>query len=818
MARIRLSPSASVTPTGQTVLLRSDLGTFQLEGHDIMLFLREILPLLDGTRDRETVVDALGGYSRQSVFAFLDLLQQYGLLETISESSPSLQQERWRGQEEFFRKWTDTPEEAIGLLREARILLVGLEPWGVVAATELAAAGVGQLHLLDEGEVVEDDLLSVRTWSRQHLGRPRRQALMEVIAEAAPWCHVTTGALELSDGGYLALNDTKWNLAIGATTADNLLVFQGLARFAHQADVISLSSYLEGLEAFVGPVVIPGQTACWNCCRLRLLANSEDLQSAHALQTSLLTQRPYPRTRTYLAPMTSVPGYLVALEAIKLITQYTSSGLVEHLLVQNLVTLESTFHKIIRMPWCDICGGASNSGFPSSRATIRGKAEHVDLGGQVSSQQLEGARDPEHLRTMLAGWVDHRTGVVKYLMPVEPDATEPELPITSAAVLASYTEGSYQPHNYGLEMSSGKGLSSIEAMISAVGEAIERYSATRYRRSDLHRSSLNELEGDVLDPRHLCLYNEIQYIEPGFPFARFDPDQPIEWTRGQWLNSGEPVWLPALPTYLNLQVRSEELFCQVTSNGLAAGADLKDASLRAVFELIERDAFMITWLCQRQGRKLLLDNTIEAGAREVVRQLEERGVEIELYLLDIGLSIPTVVSLGLGNGKDWPGVTVALAAHMSPRTATRKAILEQGQVGPHIRRLMLDGKHRIPANSEEVSTLEDHAFYYVPAERIQLLNFFRFGGGEPIPLAEIEEPRDISLEGCIERLRVAGVRVAIKNVTSPDVVKSPFRVVRALGMDIQPIDFGFKLRRLANPRLQAQLQLSNLNLYPHPLA
>jgi hypothetical protein len=34
---------------------------------------------------------------------------------------------------------------------------------------------------------------------------------------------------------------------------------------------------------------------------------------------------------------------------------------------------------------------------------------------------------------------------------------------------------------------------------------------------------------------------------------------------------------------------------------------------------------------------------------------------------------------------------------------------------------------------------------------------------------------------------------------------------------MQPIDFGFKLRRLANPRLKAMLT-APINPYPHPLA
>ena len=51
------------------------------------------------------------------------------------------------------------------------------------------------------------------------------------------------------------------------------------------------------------------------------------------------------------------------------------------------------------------------------------------------------------------------------------------------------------------------------------------------------------------------------------------------------------------------------------------------------------------------------------------------------------------------------------------------------------------------------------------------------------------------LAACRERLDRAGVRVAIADVTAPDVAESPFRVARAIGTDMQPIHFGFALRR-----------------------
>ncbi len=658
------------------------------------------------------------------------------------------------------------------------------------------------------------DLLFVKDWGPGQVGLRRVDALQASLAKLSPQCQVSVGTLTVSEDRRLAQGDGPWDLAIGAVPGDDLLVLEALSRSAHAAQLVSLTGHLDGMDAIVGPAVIPGQTACWNCTRLRLLANSDHPSDAHALHQALLSARPAARARTYLAPMAGLLGNLLALEAVRIITRFTPSRLVGRLVVQNLDSLETTSHAVVRMPWCDVCGGA---GGPSSPGPVGGVViASVESEGEASPPQtLSELKTPEELRRRLAGWVDERTGVVRYLVLGDAHATDPDLPVTATAVLSSYTEGSFRQME--AELGSGKALTSIQAMVGAVGEAIERYSAARYRGQDLLRCAYADLPGEGLDPRMLCLYEDQQYLDASFPFDRFDPNQPIEWTRGHWLDNGEDVWLPALPTFYNYSALPGERFCQVTSNGLAAGTDLEDASRRALFELVERDAFMVTWLTKRPGQRLTLDDHFDIGIHEVVRQLQEHGAELELYRLDAVLVIPVIACLGLGDGSSWPAATVSLAADAVPRIAAQKAILEQGHVGPYIRRLMRDGKHAIPAQPQDVRSLLDHALFYTDPDRISILDTFRFGGEPARSLDDLPVPEDTSLAACSQQVTKGGVRIAIADVTSPDVATSPFRVARALGTFVQPIDFGQKLRRLANPRLQAQLT-SGPNPYPHPIA
>jgi molybdopterin/thiamine biosynthesis adenylyltransferase len=338
MPNIRLSRSASVTPTGEGVILRSDLSTFQLTGADVVAFLERMLPLLDGSRDAEGLFAALPDYSRASVQAFLDLLQEHGLLEASDEATSPLERGRRRGQQAFLDKWSPTPGEASARLRRARVLVVGLEPWIAAAAAELAGAGLAAIHLVD-GEVERRDGIARRGRGRR--APSRREATARLLRARAPWCQIEESPLAALDATAFASRG-PWDLLLAAVRPDDLARTERVARFAHRHGQRSLWSWIEGGAAIVGPLVAPGETACPVC------ATVEELNPPRA------PDRSPPEVSAHAAAQ--LLGHLVAMEALKTITAYTPPRLGGRLLVQELATLEASVHTLVRTPWCRVCG------------------------------------------------------------------------------------------------------------------------------------------------------------------------------------------------------------------------------------------------------------------------------------------------------------------------------------------------------------------------------------------------------------------------------------------------------------------------------
>lgn len=285
MKSIQLSPSASVTPTSAGVILRSELGTFQIAGDDEETFVTRMVPLLDGSRDREAIEAALGGYSRASVARFLDLLIERGLAE---EAETRGGDDRRAQQMALFRRWSSAPAEAMERLSSARVILAGAEPWGEALAVDLCAAGVSSFARLGKGAI-------------------------------DPGCSLVVAAVAPGDAGEA----------------------ERVARLSHRAGVRTLWAHLDGGCAVMGPLTAPGRTACRICADAAALNPPFGERSARADQAGASA---------------GLLGRMVAMEAVKILSEYTPSRLGGRVWVQDLTTFACSLHTLVRLPWCRVCG------------------------------------------------------------------------------------------------------------------------------------------------------------------------------------------------------------------------------------------------------------------------------------------------------------------------------------------------------------------------------------------------------------------------------------------------------------------------------
>jgi ribosomal protein S12 methylthiotransferase accessory factor len=548
---------------------------------------------------------------------------------------------------------------------------------------------------------------------------------------------------------------------------------QGVLLFtksAYDAKIPALCVDFAGDAVLIGSLTLAGRAGCGRCAFERRIA---------ALATSALVAQD-----TLLPPSAELLKRIapVILREMRIVVEEgpEQSELLDHLLAVNIDMLDESLHKVIPLAECAVCSGASS--LPSlNRESVNFSAED----------------SPESILEALAGWVDQRTGVISNLFIEPPDDLQIPIIVTAAPPHLLQKDNSLRP----LPLGWGKGLSVSGAILSAVGEAIERYSASLVDPARIVWKRPDELEGEFLDPRDCSLYSDAQYERSGFPYARFDNSIQHPWIRGSWADTQQPIWVPALFAVLSIELQQEQSICQGTSNGLAASTDKDDAALRAILELIERDAFMATWLTGRSADRIRLDDTFDPSLRAVLEGVESLGATVEVYSLPTSVMGTTVVCLAIGDGDRYPGITFGLGADLDPRSALRQAVLELGQTGPYLRRMMQSKTLTTPAAPAAVREMLDHAAYYFPPERARAFDRLRFGD-TTISLRDLERPVNRSLHECVSALKQAGVRVVLIDVTAPDVATGPFHVMRAVSPDLQPIWYGYGLDRIPVGRIR----------------
>lgn len=213
----------------------------------------------------------------------------------------------------------------------------------------------------------------------------------------------------------------------------------------------------------------------------------------------------------------------------------------------------------------------------------------------------------------------------------------------------------------------GKGLTELDAMVSALMEGVERFAASAYRpRRRTTCAALAAAGVSLLAPEDL-----------GAPAIG---DAVIEWAQGISLRSGQDVWLPAAEVMFPY-VAPEGVVrpMRPCTTGVASGNTLAEAAFQALCEVVERDA-VSQYLAGTPAPLLDLDSVEDPAARAILQRFAAAGVS--LFVADLGPLAPLPVYFAAswsGDGSTPPAVLCGQGAHLSPRVALRRALLEAAQ-------------------------------------------------------------------------------------------------------------------------------------------
>ncbi len=229
-----------------------------------------------------------------------------------------------------------------------------------------------------------------------------------------------------------------------------------------------------------------------------------------------------------------------------------------------------------------------------------------------------------------------------------------------------------RPNSRSVAVSLGKGLSLSAARASGVMEAIESWHAERIE-LPLRLASFADLPQDrVVDVDRL----------PRVTGGQFDPHHAMLWVKGRDLSADAGCWVPyemVDTDYTTSPVAAQRAFPR-TTNGLASGNDVIEASCHAICELIERDATTL-WHHRDTTPRVDPDTVEDPRCRQAMGQIAAAGLDLGIWntTSDVGIaSFRCVICetggatghIGIGDGCH-PDRAIALLRALTEAAQTR---------------------------------------------------------------------------------------------------------------------------------------------------
>jgi bacteriocin biosynthesis cyclodehydratase domain-containing protein len=441
-----------------------------------------------------------------------------------------------------------------------------------------------------------------------------------------------------------------------------------------------------GIETAIGPMFVPGQTACWECLAQRL--------RGHRKLEEFIARR-----NGTDAPVSAIPACIASTQHAALaegattITRWIATGgqstLLDRVVSTSVLTLERTHHNLIRRPQCPSCG----SPYPDNgnlvrpvRLHRRAKVHTSDGGHRAVGQRDVLERLERHLSPI--------TGIVRTLVPGERTggAHRGGKCVTPIFAADHNFSDMYDDRFFlkeGLRRrSGGKGKSTEQARMSALAESLERYCGVFDGTEPRVRASLADLGKAAIHPNACMGYSERQYAERQSHNAQghkahwvpepFREDVEIEWTPLWSLSAEATRYLPTSFCYYGYR-SPDPVFARADSNGCAAGAVIEEAVLQGLLELIERDAVALWWYNRLRRRGVDLESADDDYVSELIRHYAD--LRRQLWALDVtsDFGIPTFAALSRRVDKAEEDIIYGFGAHLDPRAALSGALTELNQ-------------------------------------------------------------------------------------------------------------------------------------------
>jgi ribosomal protein S12 methylthiotransferase accessory factor len=339
-----------------------------------------------------------------------------------------------------------------------------------------------------------------------------------------------------------------------------------------------------------------------------------------------------------------------------------------------------------------------------------------------------------------------------------------------------------QPEGLPTASLAGSGLSPQKAFESCVGEGIEYLSQFVQADDPIERGPFTAY-GVSSDTQVR------EFISGLLAYAGIEADRPMAWVPSRRLADGARMWFPLDICYRRHVTEQDFKPPLKLSSGCAAGVTREEATLRALLELIERDAVALWWRGGRRGRAVAPGSEAASGAAELLAQARQGHGHRTSWLLDITTDVEIPVIAAISTGSDGYGFAVGFGARLTVADAARAAVFElcQVELGLHVVAAKRRESGDEAMNESDRRQLRRGTF---DTRKCALLQ------PQTGDFAEPSTAPASSLQHVLDRLQARDIAVYAIDLTRPQFLVPVVRVL-APGLQLEPCEIvGARLARV----------------------
>ncbi len=527
-----------------------------------------------------------------------------------------------------------------------------------------------------------------------------------------------------------------------------------------------------GACAWVGPIFRPDRPGCWACLRESLRRNRPEPAIVRAE-----TGKRVSAVHHWLPPALSLALNLAAIESVRWLT--TGRSLLEDRLVTlNAVSLHLEEHRFISRLRCPACGrdmkttelaGAWSEVPPSRVPEV--SCPPIDLAGSRKFSTGDGGFRIEPPETTLSALRHHLspiTGIVGPVVSLCRNANDKILNVyTTRPNLTQREAGLMSPVL-------GKGTTPVQAQVSAICEALERYSSLYHGDEPGRKASYASLGEKAIHPNTCMLFSDAQYENR----EKWNSEQPSNWVPIPLDQEDEIEWssvwsltdecwrfLPTSYCFLKYPDSRKTARCIADSNGVAAGNCVEEAVLQGFFELVERDSVAIWWYNRLRKPEMPLEDFRTPYSSLLQDYYSARGRRLWVLDLTTDLGIPAFTAVSTRNAPADHEFIFGFGSHLDPSIAMLRALTELNQS-----LALLDRGALADVVQPQCTTSDSDLSWLRPDHSLPARNRSDFGRGWSIDLSQ-------NVRRCLEIAAQSDLEVLVLDLTRPGLGLNVVRVV-----------------------------------------